>query len=129
MRRKQEDLAGMPCSIARTLAQLGDVWTLMVLREAFQGSKRFDDFVVNLGIATNVLSRLLRQLCDAGILEKAEYNAHPPRFEYLLTQKGRDLLPALMMLASWGDKYLAEDYAPREWVHEACGHVGLPALV
>ena len=102
----------------------------MVLRDAFRGSKRFDEFASKLGIATNVLSERLRQLTDAGILEKIAYSAHPPRYEYVLTQKGRDLQPVLMALTRWGDTYLAHDARPPQtYMHRGCGHAGTPELV
>jgi DNA-binding HxlR family transcriptional regulator len=130
MRRKLADLAESSCSIARSLAELGDAWAIMVLRDAFRGSKRFDEFASKLGIATNVLSERLRQLTDAGILEKIAYSAHPPRYEYVLTQKGRDLQPVLMALTRWGDTYLAHDgRPPQTYMHRVCGHAGTPELV
>jgi DNA-binding HxlR family transcriptional regulator len=130
MRRKLADLAESPCSIARSLAELGDAWALMVLRDAFRGSKRFDEFASKLGIATNVLSERLRQLTEAGILEKVAYSAHPPRYEYVLTQKGRDLQPVFIALTRWGDAYLAAGARPPQtYLHRACGHAGTPELV
>jgi DNA-binding HxlR family transcriptional regulator len=131
MGRKLAGLAETPCSIARALGVLGDVWAIMVLRDAFRGSKRFDEFESKLGIATNILSERLRQLTEAGILEKVAYSAHPPRYEYLLTRKGRDLHPILIALTRWGDTYLAEDAArpPLTYMHRSCGHAGTPELV
>jgi DNA-binding HxlR family transcriptional regulator len=130
MRRKLADLAETPCSIARALAELGDAWAIMVLRDAFRGSKRFDDFASKLGIATNTLSERLRQLTEAGILERIAYSAHPPRYEYVLTRKGRDLHPIFIALTRWGDTYLAEDARPPlTYIHRPCGHAGTPELV
>jgi DNA-binding HxlR family transcriptional regulator len=130
MRRKLADLAETRCSIARTLAVLGDVWAIMVLRDAFRGSKRFDEFESKLGIATNTLSERLRQLTEAGILEKVAYSAHPPRYEYILTSKGRDLQPIFIALTRWGDTYLADDgRPPLTYLHRSCGHAGTPELV
>jgi DNA-binding HxlR family transcriptional regulator len=131
MRRKLADLAETTCSIARALAELGDTWAIMVLRDAFRGSKRFDEFASKLGIATNILSERLRQLTEAGILEKVAYSAHPPRYEYVLTRKGRDLHPIFIALTRWGDTYLATDARrpPLTYIHRACGHAGTPELV
>jgi DNA-binding HxlR family transcriptional regulator len=130
MRRKLADLADAPCSIGRAIAELGDVWAIMVLRDAFRGSKRFDDFANKLGIATNILSERLRQLTEAGIFEKVAYSAHPPRYEYVLTRKGRDLQPIFIALTRWGDTYLADDSRPPlTYIHRSCGHAGTPDLV
>jgi DNA-binding HxlR family transcriptional regulator len=128
--RKTADLASMPCSVARTLAVLGDGWTLMVLRDAFRGTRRFDDFQTSLGIATNTLAERLRHLTDAGVLEKTLYHDHPPRYEYVLTPKGRDLHPVIIGLSQWGDRHLAgPEGPPRVYVHDTCGHVVAPELV
>jgi DNA-binding HxlR family transcriptional regulator len=130
MPRKLAGLAEMRCSIARSLAELGDVWAIMVLRDAFRGSKRFDEFASKLGIATNILSERLRQLTDAGILEKIAYSEHPPRYEYVLTRKGLDLQPIFIALTRWGDTYLADDARPPlTYIHRPCGHAGTPDLV
>lgn len=119
----------MPCSIARSLDIIGESWTLLVLRDVLQGLRRFDEIQKNLGIATNVLSARLKRLTDEGLLEQRRYQQHPPRFEYVLTEKGRDLAPALMYLVQWGNKYLAgAKDAPQVLVHNACGHVMSPRL-
>jgi DNA-binding HxlR family transcriptional regulator len=113
------------CSIARTLDVVGDWWTLLVLRDVFLGKRRFDDLKTSLAIATNVLTARLKRLTDAGILERRAYQEHPARFEYTLTDKGRDLYPVLIALLQWGDRHTrdgAGDAPPRVLVHEACGH-------
>ncbi|HEX3469227.1 MAG TPA: helix-turn-helix domain-containing protein [Candidatus Elarobacter sp.] len=120
------------CSIARTLDIVGDWWTLLVLRDVFRGTRRFDDLKRGLDIATNVLTARLKHLTDAGILERRAYQDHPPRFEYDVTAKGRDLYPVLIALAQYGDRHLraaANDDPPRVLVHDACGHVSNPALM
>ena len=101
------------CSIARTLELVGERWTLLVIRDAFLGMRRFDEFQESLGIARNVLSDRLRRLVDAGILERVRYQEHPERFEYRLTERGRELNTALIALLRWGDRYLAPDGPPR----------------
>jgi DNA-binding HxlR family transcriptional regulator len=109
------------CSIARTLAVLGERWTLLVLRQSFLGSKRFDEIQGRLGIARNVLADRLQTLVGEGILERRQYQERPPRFEYKLTKKGRDLYPVLVALMEWGDEYNAPHGAPLELVHNTCG--------
>ena len=109
------------CSVARTLEAVGDRWTMLVIREAFTRTRRFEDFQSRLGIARNVLSDRLGRLVDDGILERRPYQDSPPRSEYRLTQKGLDLWPVLMTLMAWGDQHAAEDGPPRLIVHRDCG--------
>jgi DNA-binding HxlR family transcriptional regulator len=106
------------CSIARPLAFLGERWTLLILRDLFLGRRRFDEFQASLGVATNVFSARLTTLNEEGIVERRRYSGHPERFEYVLTEKGRDLQPLLLALLAWGDRYTAENGAPLEVVHE-----------
>lgn len=117
------------CSVARTLGVVGERWTLLILREAFYGVRRFDQMRSNLGIARNILSDRLRRLVEAGILVRWPYQEHPERFEYRLTQKGHDLYPALIALMRWGDKYMVDgDGPPLVLVHKDCGHETFPVL-
>jgi DNA-binding HxlR family transcriptional regulator len=120
----------MPCSIARSLDVIGEGWTILVLRDVFRGIRRFDELQRDLGIATNVLTARLKRLVDEGLLERRRYEQRPPRYEYHLTAKGRDLYPVLIGLVNWGDKYLAgASGPPRVMVHEACGKATSPVLV
>lgn len=116
------------CSVARTVEVVGERWTMLILREAFLGVKRFDHIQRDLGIARNILSDRLNKLVDQGILEKRPYSQRPPRYEYRLTAKGRDLYPIVVTLMQWGDKYTATDGAPVVLVHDACGHPTTPLL-
>jgi DNA-binding HxlR family transcriptional regulator len=110
------------CSIARTLEVIGDRWTLLILRDAFKGVRRFDDLQRDLGIARNILTDRLQKLVDHGVLTRTPYQSRPERFEYRLTPKGRDLSPALVALMHWGDKWLAEDgRPPLVLTHKRCG--------
>lgn len=112
------------CSVARTLSVVGEKWTLLVLREAFYGVRRFSDFQAHLGIARNLLTARLATLVDHGILDRQTYQEPNSRArqEYRLTQKGRDLLPALIALLQWGDTYLADPEGPAVIVeHNDCG--------
>ena len=114
--------AELNCSIAQPLSFLGERWTLLVLRDLFLGRRRFDEFQESLGVATNVLSQRLATLVEEGIVERRRYSEHPERFEYRLTEKGRDLQPVLLALLAWGDRYTAERTGPPlEIVHERCG--------
>lgn len=111
---------GQVCSIARALEVVGERWTLLVLRDAFLGLRRFDEFSRSLGIATNILTARLQTLCDNGILERHRYQERPERFEYLLTDKGRDLEVVLDALMLWGDRYVAPDGPPKLMRHRGC---------
>jgi DNA-binding HxlR family transcriptional regulator len=114
--------ADLNCSIARPLSFLGERWSILVLRDLFLGRRRFDEIQESLGVATNVLSQRLATLVDEGIVERRPYSEHPERFEYRLTEKGRDLQPVLLALLRWGDRYMTGvEGAPLETVHEECG--------
>jgi DNA-binding HxlR family transcriptional regulator len=103
----RRDYAGQNCSIARTLELVGDRWTLLILRDVFLGRRRFDELQESLGIATNVLSDRLARLVDDGILERRPYGERPDRFEYLLTERGRELRVVLLALMQWGDRHVS----------------------
>lgn len=114
--------AGQACSIARTLELVGERWTLLILRDAFLGVRRFDDFQRSLGIARNVLNTRLQRLVDNGLLEKRRYQERPERYEYRLTEMARDLWPSIVALMEFGDKHLAgEEGPPRLIQHRDCG--------
>jgi DNA-binding HxlR family transcriptional regulator len=95
----------MPCPLARALEHLSDSWNVLILREAFCGARRFDDFASKLEIPSNTLTARLKSLVAGGILERRQYNERPPRFEYVLSEKGRDLRPVMLTLLAWGNKY------------------------
>ncbi len=112
------------CSIRRTLDVVGEKWALLVLREAFYGVRRFADFHCTLGCARNILSARLKKLVDEGVLRREPY--HEPgsrhRYEYRLTDKGRELFPALVALMQWGDRFTADETGPPVEVrHRDCG--------
>lgn len=126
---KWDDIGGMTCSIARTLSVIGDRWTLMIIRNAFLGTRRFDDFHATLGMTRHVLADRLARLVDAGVLTRVAYQERPPRYEYRLTEQGRDLYPVLLALTGWGDKWLDEGKgAPVIYHHKPCGHVTRPVM-
>jgi DNA-binding HxlR family transcriptional regulator len=112
------------CSIARTLEVLGERWTLLVVRDVFNGRRRFDQMQENLGVARNVLSTRLAWLVEEGILEKRRYQERPPRYEYFLTEKGLDLWPVMISLMHWGDRHVSEGDGPPMLIrHKRCGGV------
>lgn len=122
---KRSSASHLNCSVARSLEILGEWWTLLIVRDAFFGVRRFDDFVIDLGISRGVLTDRLATLVDHEILVKRRYHEAPDRFEYRLTNKGRDLFPVLMTLMQWGDKWLstpAVGGAPVVIEHDDCGH-------
>jgi DNA-binding HxlR family transcriptional regulator len=128
MRRTRFDQ--WPCSIARTTDLFADWWTPLVLREAFYGVRRFEDFVDRLGIGRNVLTERLTRLVDEGILTKQAYQERPTRYEYRLTDKGRALFGVLAAMIRWGDDWLAGDAGPPvELVDRRDGHVVRPVVV
>ncbi len=109
---------------------VGDRWTLLVLREAFLRTRRFEDFQDRLGVARNILTDRLQKLVDHGVLERRKYQEKPARFEYRLTEKGLDLYCVIMSLVAWGDRWMDEgEGRPLEHIHQECGHVMAPVQV
>lgn len=110
------------CSIARALDVVGERWTLLIVRDAlFAGVTRFNDFQHNLGVATNILTARLDRLVAAGLMEHHRCSERPTQYEYLLTEKGRDLAPALIALTAWGDRWASPDGPPILYRHAECG--------
>jgi DNA-binding HxlR family transcriptional regulator len=123
------DIGAQRCSVARTLSVIGDRWTMLVLREAFMRTRRFDDFQERTGAPRPILSDRLRVLVEHGILERRRYGRHANRYEYRLTEKGLDLYPAIVSLLAWGDRWMPDDDGPPvELRHKECGHVTTPEL-
>jgi DNA-binding HxlR family transcriptional regulator len=109
------------CSAARALELVGERWSLLIIRDAlFAGATRFNDFLT-LGIATNILKNRLDGFVDAGIMERRNYSRNPDHHEYLLTDKGRELAPAIVSLTEWGDRWAAPEGPPILYVHAVCG--------
>jgi DNA-binding HxlR family transcriptional regulator len=111
--------AEMPCPVARTLDVIGEWWTLVIVRDALVGARRFDDFKTS-GIADNILSARLRKLVEEGVFERRPYGERADRFEYVLTRKGRDLLPVIAVMWDWGKKW-TKGRTNTRLVHVACG--------
>ena len=104
---QRKSFADMTCPIARSLEHVGEWWSMLILRDAFAGTTRFDGFQKSLGIAPNMLTRRLAALVDAGMLERRRYSERPPRDEYILTARGRDFHPILVELVAFGRKHFA----------------------
>jgi DNA-binding HxlR family transcriptional regulator len=116
MRRKSYD--GMRCPIARGLERVGEWWSMLIMRDALRGTTRFEQFQAGLQIAPNTLSRRLSALVEAGLLERRRYSEHPPRNEYLPTERGREFRPVLLALFEWGERHFRQ---PGEAPHPAAG--------
>lgn len=107
MQRTQFD--DRACSVAQTVDVIGEWWTPLILRDIFYGVRRFDALRKNLGISRKVLTQRLNRLVEAQILQRKVYQEHPPRHEYCLTERGKELFPIIVTLMAWGDKWLAEE--------------------
>ena len=125
-----DELDEQVCPVARTIAQVGDAWTLMVVRELFLGVRRFEAIRGQTGMSPQLLSRRLRELDAAGIVARRSYQTRPPRFEFVLTEKGLDLWPVLVALNGWGERWAKPRGEPRliSFTHRACGHSVEPVL-
>jgi DNA-binding HxlR family transcriptional regulator len=127
MQRKK--LSETQCPIARSLEYVGEWWSLLIIRDAMHGLSRFDEFQKSLEIAPNMLTRRLTALVEGGLLEKQRYSEHPPRYEYVLTQRGRDLSPVLFTLLTWGNKHFAPEGPSIILVEATSGETVDPILV
>lgn len=127
---KWEEIGDQPCSVARTLSVLGDRWTMLILRNAFMGVRRFDDFQRSLGLTRHVLSERLKRLVEHEILVKVPYVQRQERFEYQLTDKGLDLYPIILAMVQWADKWMDLGMGkPLEFTHKSCGKKINPKVV
>src|SRR5262249_46037616 len=118
---RHTELGDYPCSIIRPLSVLGDRWTFMVVKQAFAGTRRFEDFLAALGISRGRLADRLQRLVEHGILERVPYGNGQARHEYRLTEKGHGLYPVLLALRDWGDRYMAPEGPPVLYRHGDCG--------
>src|ERR1700674_3118054 len=120
---RRTSFSSIDCSIAQALGVVGEWWTLLIIRDAFRGIRRFEDFQRDLGVARNVLTRRLNRLVDHGILERRLYQERPDRYEYRLTEKGLDLYGVIVGLMKWGDRWaVAQRGPPLTLTHKGCGH-------
>jgi DNA-binding HxlR family transcriptional regulator len=111
----------MACSIARSLDVVGEPWTPLIIRDMWLGRNRFDDIQRNLKISRKVLTERLKTLVDEGVVERRPYQRDPERYEYLLTDKGRELMNVLLALMAWGDRWASEEGEPMLIRHKGCG--------
>jgi DNA-binding HxlR family transcriptional regulator len=119
---KWEEIDQQACSVARALSVLGERWTLLIIRDAFRGTRRFDEFQRSLGVTRHRLSERLRKLVDQGVLTRVAYMERPVRHEYRLTRKGLALYPVLMTLSQWGDDWMDDGNGPpQSYRHSVCG--------
>jgi len=126
---KRNEHNNKPCPIAKSLGIIGDSWTLLILRNCFLQTKRFEDFQTQLGLTRHVLADRLKKLVNEGLLKKVPYGDSGNRFEYQLTPKGASLSPVFMMLANWGNEWLFDkNEAPIEHFHRDCGQKIVPIL-
>ena len=127
---QRTSFARMHCSLARGLELIGDWWSPLIIRDLFLGVVRFDELTEDLGISRNLLTRRLTSLLKSGIIERKPYQRRPTRYEYRLTEAGRDLVPALLALTAWGDRWARpKEGTPILFVHKVCGHRFKPQVV
>jgi DNA-binding HxlR family transcriptional regulator len=108
---QRKNFGKMACPIARSLERVGEWWSILIIRDALHGFTRFDEFQKSLNIAPNMLARRLSALVDAGLLQRHRYSQRPPRYEYILTEKGRDFRPVLIAMTAWGNRHFAPEGA------------------
>src|SRR6516162_4839412 len=126
---RHKSFGNMQCPIARSLERVGEWWSILILRDASLGLRRFDEFQESLGIAPNILTRRLKALTEAGLLERRRYSERPPRDEYVLTARGRDFRPVLVALLAWGNKHFAPEGPSVQLVNAKTGATVDPILV
>lgn len=126
---QRKSFGSMTCPIARSLERVGEWWSILILRDCFRGLTRFDQFQKSLDIAPNMLTRRLNALVEAGLLERRAYSDHPPRYEYVLTERGRDFRPVLWALLAWGNRHFAPEGPSVVVVDAETGERAEPVLV
>ncbi len=124
-----KNFSDMRCPIARGLEHVGEWWSILILRDAFRGLTRFDEFSESLGIAPNMLTRRLTALVEAGLMRRQRYSERPPRDEYVLTQSGKDFRPVLLAMLAFGNKHFPPDDRTVQIVNSATGDPVDPILV
>ncbi len=126
---ERKSLGHMQCPIARSLERVGEWWSILILRDAFYGLTRFDQFEQSLGIAPNMLTRRLKALVESGLLERRLYQERPARYEYVLTKRGEDFRPVLLTLLAWGNRHFAPEGKSLDLVDPTTGHSIDPVLM
>jgi DNA-binding HxlR family transcriptional regulator len=126
---RRTSFAGMSCSLARSLELIGDWWTPLIVRDLALGITRFDDLVEDLGVSRNLLASRLKHLVTQGLVERRRYQDRPPRYDHVLTEMGRDLVPPLLALTAWGDRWAAPKAGkPVLFTHRGCGKEFSPSV-
>src|SRR3954464_1788929 len=126
---QRKSFGSMSCPIARSLERVGEWWSILILRDAFRGLTRFDQFQKSLDIAPNMLTRRLTALVESGLLERRRYSERPPRDEYVLTELGRDFRPVLWAMLAWGNRHFAPEGPSVVIVNSETGVEADPVLV
>jgi DNA-binding HxlR family transcriptional regulator len=126
---ERKNLGNLQCPIARSLDRVGEWWSILIIRDAVYGLKRFDEFQKSLDIAPNMLTRRINGLVEDGILERQRYSDKPPRYEYILTDKGRDFRPVLLSLLAWGNKHFAPEGASVLLADAETGAIAEPIVI
>jgi DNA-binding HxlR family transcriptional regulator len=127
---RKTEIENLTCSVARTIGVVGERWTLLLLREFFLGSHRFEVLQAHTGMSSRALSDRLQQLQQLGIITAKAYQKRPPRYEYRLTDKGLELYPVIVSMTRWGDRWMRAkgESPPARLVHKDCGHAFKPML-
>ncbi|MEJ0048035.1 MAG: helix-turn-helix domain-containing protein [Rhodospirillales bacterium] len=126
---QRTNLGNMQCPIARSLERVGEWWSILIMRDAFYGLTRFDEFQQSLQIAPNILTRRLNALVEGGLLERHQYSTRPPRYEYRLTDRGRDFRPVTQALLAWGNRHFAPEGTSVVLTNTETGDLAEPVLV
>ncbi|MBO0839486.1 MAG: helix-turn-helix transcriptional regulator [Sciscionella sp.] len=126
---RHKSFGGMDCPIALTLDEVGEWWSLLIIRDALHGLRRFDEFQRSLGISPSSLTRRLDELCSAGLLLRRRYVERPPRYEYVLTARGRDLQPVIESIAAWGRRHVTRKKGGVRLLDASTGAEADPVLV
>jgi DNA-binding HxlR family transcriptional regulator len=126
---QRKNFSNMQCPVARSLERVGEWWSILILRDAVYGLKRFDEFQKSLEIAPNMLTRRLNALVKGGLLNRQRYSERPPRYEYVLTDRGRDFRPVLLSLLAWGNKHFAPEGASVLLTDTETGAIAEPVTV
>ncbi|CAN5199905.1 helix-turn-helix domain-containing protein [soil metagenome] len=126
---ERADLKSLACPIARSLGVVGECWSILIIRDALKGLRRFDEFQSHLGIASNMLTRRLKALVEVGVLERHRYQERPARYEYRPTQAAYDFQPVIFALLAWGNRHLAPDGESVIVIDSQTGHAVTPVMI
>ena len=126
---QRTNFTNLQCPVARSLERVGEWWSILIMRDAFYGLTRFDEFQKSLSIAPNILTRRLHALVEAGLLERHRYSERPPRDEYLLTPRGRDFRPVTQALMAWGNRHFAPEGPSVMYVNTETGEAADPVMI